>query len=82
MSSNDHPKTIAKEASFGYDRKTIDYIRNAAAHGLYEIRGMGAKRQLPNFDDLVFLGEKGIGKFLAAQPGRAGVVLIAACAHG
>jgi len=38
------------------DRKTIDYIRNAAAHGLYEIRGMGAKRTLPNFDDLVFLG--------------------------
>jgi glutamate synthase domain-containing protein 2 len=31
------------------------YIRNAAAHGLYEIRGMGAKRHLPHFDDLLFL---------------------------
>lgn len=49
-------KHIALEESYGYDRKTLDYIRNAAAHGLYEIRGMGAKRKLPNFDDLVFLG--------------------------
>src|SRR5205807_10098168 len=24
-------------------------------HGLYEIRGLGAKRALPTFDDLVFL---------------------------
>lgn len=49
-------KHISQEESYGYDRKTLDYIRNAAAHGLYEIRGMGAKRKLPNFDDLVFLG--------------------------
>ena len=46
---------VAREESFGYDRKTIDYIQNAAAHGLYEIRGLGAKRRLPTFDDLVFL---------------------------
>lgn len=46
---------LSQEESYGYDRKTIDYIRKAAAHGLYEIRGMGAKRSLPNFDDLVFL---------------------------
>jgi methylamine---glutamate N-methyltransferase subunit C len=51
-----HFKNISREESYGYDRKTLDYIRNAAAHGLYEIRGMGAKRKLPNFDDLVFLG--------------------------
>lgn len=51
-----HFKNVSREESFGYDRKTLDYIRNAAAHGLYEIRGMGAKRKLPNFDDLVFLG--------------------------
>ncbi|WP_374479411.1 FMN-binding glutamate synthase family protein [Zoogloea sp.] len=49
-------KNLSREESYGYDRKTLDYIRNAAAHGLYEIRGMGAKRKLPNFDDLVFLG--------------------------
>src|ERR1700758_92835 len=51
-----HMKHIATEESWGFDRKTIDYIQNAAAHGLYEIRGLGAKRQLPHFDDLVFLG--------------------------
>ncbi len=49
-------KNLSREESYGFDRKTLDYIRNAAAHGLYEIRGMGAKRKLPNFDDLVFLG--------------------------
>ena len=44
------------EESWGFDRKTIDYIQHAAAHGLYEIRGLGAKRKLPHFDDLLFLG--------------------------
>ena len=49
-------KHISREESAGYDSKTLDYIRNAAAYGLYEIRGMGAKRKVANFDDLVFLG--------------------------
>ncbi len=44
-----------QEESWGYGRSTIDYIQNAAAHGLYEIRGLGAKRKLPHFDDLLFL---------------------------
>jgi len=44
------------EESAGYDRRILNYIQNAAAHGLYEIRGLGAKRHLPHFDDLVFLG--------------------------
>ena len=39
---------LSREESAGYDRKVIDYIRNAAAHGLYEIRGLGAKRALPH----------------------------------
>ena len=51
-----HMKHIAAEESWGFDRKTIDYIQNAAAHGLYEIRGLGAKRRVPHFDDLLFLG--------------------------
>lgn len=50
------PTASALEESASYDRKTQDYIRHAAAHGLYEIRGLGAKRKLPHFDDLVFLG--------------------------
>jgi glutamate synthase domain-containing protein 2 len=46
---------LSVEESAGFGRATIDYIQRAAAHGLYEIRGLGAKRQLPHFDDLVFL---------------------------
>jgi len=48
-------KRTSREESASFDRSVIDYIQNAAAHGLYEIRGMGAKRKLPHFDDLVFL---------------------------
>ena len=31
-------------------------IRRAAATGIYDIRGGGAKRKIPHFDDLLFLG--------------------------
>ncbi len=44
------------EESATFDRHTIDYIQRAAATGLYEIRGLGAKKKLPHFDDLTFLG--------------------------
>lgn len=47
---------LSREESAGYDRRTINYIQNAASQGLYEIRGLGAKRKVPHFDDLVFLG--------------------------
>src|SRR5579862_8726526 len=50
-----HPP-IQREESWGYDRRIIDYIHHAATHGLYEIRGLGATRKLPHFDDLTFLG--------------------------
>src|SRR6201982_2075825 len=39
-----------------YDRHTIHEIRRAAREGIYDIRGFGAKRHLPHFDDLLFLG--------------------------
>ncbi len=44
------------EESASFDRSTIDYIQRASATGLYEIRGMGAKRKVPHFDDLLLLG--------------------------
>src|ERR1700682_1139079 len=44
------------QESAGFDRKGIDYVHQASATGLYEIRGLGAKRRLPHFDDLLFLG--------------------------
>src|SRR4249920_3401547 len=43
------------EESFSFNRPVLDYIHRAAETGLYDIRGLGAKRQLPTFDDLVFL---------------------------
>lgn len=46
---------IFLEESYSFDRRAIAYIHHAAEHGLYEIRGLGAKRRLPTFDDLVFL---------------------------
>lgn len=46
---------VQREESALYDRNVLDYIERAAATGLYEIRGLGAKRHLPHFDDLVFL---------------------------
>lgn len=49
-------KRLQREESAGFDRRIIDYIQRAAATGLYEIRGLGAKRRVPHFDDLVFLG--------------------------
>jgi glutamate synthase domain-containing protein 2 len=48
-------KQIQREESASFDREVIDYIHHAAATGLYEIRGLGAKRRVPHFDDLLFL---------------------------
>jgi glutamate synthase domain-containing protein 2 len=39
-----------------FDRATIHAIQRAAETGVYDIRGWGAKRRLPHFDDLLFLG--------------------------
>ncbi len=39
-----------------FDRHTIHEIQRAAREGIYDIRGFGAKRPVPHFDDLLFLG--------------------------
>jgi glutamate synthase domain-containing protein 2 len=39
-----------------FDRAAINAIQRAAETGIYDIRGWGAKRKLPHFDDLLFLG--------------------------
>ena len=41
--------------SYTFDRNVIAEIRRAANTGIYRIRGWGAKRELPTFDDLVVL---------------------------
>jgi len=39
-----------------FDDYTLSEIRRAASTGIYDIRGAGAKRKVPHFDDLLFLG--------------------------
>jgi glutamate synthase domain-containing protein 2 len=46
----------APRFSATFDPATLAEIRRAAATGIYDIRGAGAKRKLPHFDDLLFLG--------------------------
>ncbi len=42
--------------SYSFPPQVIQEIHRAADQGVYEIRGFGAKRKLPTFDDLVLLG--------------------------
>ena len=51
LTAQTHPR---KSATF--DDYTLSEIRRAAATGIYDIRGGGAKRPLPGLDDLLFLG--------------------------
>src|SRR6201981_1119495 len=48
-----HPG-LCESATF--DRNAIHEIQRAAREGIYDIRGWGAKRKVPHFDDLLFLG--------------------------
>ncbi len=49
------PRTVPRRSAT-FDEHTVSEIRRAAATGIYDIRGGGAKRRVPCFDDLVFLG--------------------------
>lgn len=55
MSKHIQPATELRESAT-FDRRTMAEIRRAAETGIYDIRGFGAKRALPHFDDLLFLG--------------------------
>src|SRR5687768_11403911 len=50
-----NPPTVPRKSAT-FDDYTMSEIRRAAATGIYDIRGAGAKRKLPHFDDLLFLG--------------------------
>ncbi len=59
MAAVESPLTHAQRGlreSALYDRATIAEIQRAAREGIYDIRGFGAKRRLPHFDDLLVLG--------------------------
>jgi len=56
MSVNEPRPATLPRYSATFDLHTIAEIHRAAATGIYDIRGFGAKRKLPHFDDLLFLG--------------------------
>ena len=49
------PQTLPRD-SWTFSPEINAEIRRAAATGIYDIRGGGAKRKMPHFDDLLFLG--------------------------
>ncbi|MBV8836157.1 MAG: FMN-binding glutamate synthase family protein, partial [Alphaproteobacteria bacterium] len=56
MSANDPRAATPPRYSATFDQHAIAEIHRAAATGIYDIRGFGAKRRLPHFDDLLFIG--------------------------
>ncbi|WP_114286244.1 FMN-binding glutamate synthase family protein [Candidatus Halocynthiibacter alkanivorans] len=52
---NNIPRTIPQQSAT-FSNPINAEIRRAAATGIYDIRGGGAKRRVPHFDDLLFLG--------------------------
>src|SRR5687767_180941 len=56
MSKQDRWIHTPPRKSATFDDYSIAEIRRAAATGIYDIRGAGAKRKLPHLDDLLFLG--------------------------
>ncbi|MDA3859412.1 MAG: FMN-binding glutamate synthase family protein [Roseovarius sp.] len=49
------PQTVPRQSAT-FTNEINTEIRRAAATGIYDIRGGGAKRKVPHFDDLLFLG--------------------------
>jgi glutamate synthase domain-containing protein 2 len=56
MDAPGKPHRTTPRFSATFDPYTISEIQRAAATGIYDIRGGGAKRKVPHFDDLLFLG--------------------------
>src|SRR6195256_4860875 len=56
MTEMTDPALRGLRESATFDRATIAGIQKAAETGVYDIKGFGAKRAVPHFDDLLFLG--------------------------
>ncbi len=61
MTAREHDPVRERESSAlrpsaTFPEEIIAEIHRAAKVGIYEIKGLGAKRRLPTFDDLLFLG--------------------------
>ncbi|NSY40526.1 FMN-binding glutamate synthase family protein [Leisingera sp. ANG59] len=55
MDNTNIPRTVPIQSAT-FSNPINAEIRRAAASGIYDIRGGGAKRKVPHFDDLLFLG--------------------------
>lgn len=55
MDNDNIPRTVPLQSAT-FSNPINAEIRRAAATGIYDIRGGGAKRRVPHFDDLLFLG--------------------------
>ncbi len=53
-----------------FDRGMIAEIQRAAREGMYDIRGFGAKRHVPHFDDLAVPGRLGVTVSARGVPGE------------
>jgi len=51
--NNESPRTEPVQSAT-FSNSVNSEIRRAAATGIYDIRGGGAKRKVPHFDDLLF----------------------------
>ncbi|PZF80862.1 FMN-binding glutamate synthase family protein [Jiangella anatolica] len=65
-----------------FDRHAIAAIQRAADTGAYRIRGWGAKRPLPHFDDLLFLGASMSRYPLEGYRERCGTDVVLGGRHG
>ena len=54
--TNEPTHSVGMRESALFDRNVIHEIQRKAREGIYDIRGFGAKRKVPHFDDLLLLG--------------------------
>ena len=54
--TNEPASSAGMRESALFDRNVIHEIQRKAREGIYDIRGFGAKRKVPHFDDLLLLG--------------------------
>jgi glutamate synthase domain-containing protein 2 len=74
------PRPAVRESAT-FDSETLAEIRRAAATGIYDIRGYGAKRALPHFDDLLFLGASMSRYPLEGYRERCGTAVVLGARH-
>jgi glutamate synthase domain-containing protein 2 len=70
------------QPSATFDPATIHAIQRAAHRGIYDIRGGGAKRKVPHFDDLLFLGASMSRYPLEGYREKCGTDVVLGARHG